>query len=94
MEVLGEKLEGFSPATTTAVTSTTSFSTSGGETEEKNSPDLRVLWGKAWHRTAAQVGLNGSDFLLEKGLSRESGNKFGCFEGEIPFFFAQAPVLR
>jgi len=52
MEVLGDKLEGFSSIS--AATAATSAAPGGAEGEYLK---LQRLWGQAWQRTAMQVGL-------------------------------------
>lgn len=54
MEVLGEKLEGFSHPTATAIFAT-AFAVPGTVVEEEGL-NLRELWGLAWQRTVTQVG--------------------------------------
>ena len=54
MEVLGEKLDGFSSCS--AATAATNATPGGAEGECLK---LRRLWGKAWQRTSMQVGVDG-----------------------------------
>lgn len=56
MEVLGEKLEGFSPPPTATAFPGFGFAVTGGAVVEEEGLSLKELWGLAWQRAVTQVG--------------------------------------
>ena len=78
MEVLGEKLEGFShPPTATAFTGF-GFAVPDGAIEQEEGLSVKELWGLAWQRVVMQVGFVVVHKRVGVGVIPEYSHSGGC----------------